>query len=126
MEIKDRISLIIKEAGLKKSEFANKIDTNPSYLSTILNGTFQPGEKMIKKINEVFNVNSDWLLTGKGNMYLDVTRENEVARFMERVLKNKESDIFKLIHALAKLDEDELEFLANITLKLANEQKKDD
>lgn len=126
MELKDRIKIIVEQSNIQKSEFAKRIGITPTYLSALLRGASTPSERLVNDFKREFNINPDWLTKEKGKMYIDITREKEITQFIAKVQKNKDSNIFNLIHALSKLDEDELEFLAKITLKLADKQKKDD
>lgn len=66
MEIKDRISIIIKSQGLNAGTFAEKIGVQRSNVSHILNGRNKPGFEFIEKILIAFpKVSADWLITGR-------------------------------------------------------------
>lgn len=73
-----RIKEVIDSEGLTNSEFAKKIEINPAIISHILSGRNKPSLQVIEKIKTSFtNVNLDYLLTGSGTMYTDVTNVKE-------------------------------------------------
>ena len=82
-------------------------------------------EQITLAIIREFDVNEQWLRTGKGEMFLVKTRDEEIASFIGTLLK-KDDDTFKkrLISALSKLEEQDWEVLE----KMCNfmlESKKD-
>lgn len=67
--IVDRIKLLLEDKGLSPSAFADTIDIQRSSMSHILSGRNNPSLDMIQKIlNNFPDINSSWLLTGKGKM----------------------------------------------------------
>ena len=67
--IVDRIKLLLEDKGLSPSAFADAIDIQRSSMSHILSGRNNPSLDMIQKIlNNFPDINSSWLLTGKGKM----------------------------------------------------------
>lgn len=68
--MQQRLELFLKEEGLSKSEFAEKINVSKAIVSHIISGRNQPGRKFIINTMAAFpNLNIDWLLHGKGEMY---------------------------------------------------------
>ncbi|MCC8146180.1 MAG: XRE family transcriptional regulator, partial [Bacteroidales bacterium] len=67
--IKQRIREVIKDSGLKMEEFSTKIGTHQSSLSRALSEGNNVGDATINKISLAFNVNKDWLISGKGMKY---------------------------------------------------------
>lgn len=63
-----RLSLAIKLLGLSQAEFAQSIGTSPGYLSTVINGKCFPGSEFLAQLRSRFDINLDWLITGKGGM----------------------------------------------------------
>jgi len=67
--INDRISLVIDYLGISASQLATKLGVQRSGISHILSGRNRPGIDFIIKLLHSFpQINSDWLLTGKGEM----------------------------------------------------------
>lgn len=70
--IKDRIQKIIKAEKLTSTRFADAIGVQRSNISHILSGRNKPSLDFIQKVLTTFgNLNSDWLLFGRGTMYND-------------------------------------------------------
>lgn len=69
--LRDRLESLINTLGLKKGDFANKINFSQAYISMILNGSKQnPSDRFYESIKREFNVNIDWLRNGEGEMFL--------------------------------------------------------
>lgn len=69
--MKERIEKILKFEQLTASRFADIIDVQRSNVSHILSGRNNPGLDFIQKILSKFtNINAEWLLLGKGEMYI--------------------------------------------------------
>lgn len=71
-------------------------------------------ERTVSDICREFDINETWLKTGEGNMFIELTKEEEIATFIGEVLRD-EDDSFKkrLISGLAALDETGWEVLEN-------------
>ncbi len=64
----ERIKEIIVNSGLTNGEFSDKIGIQKSSLSHVLSGRNKPSLDFVLKILDCFpEVNSDWLLFGKGD-----------------------------------------------------------
>lgn len=68
-----------------------------------------------------FNVNEEWLRTGSGEMFRDLSRDQEIAEFFGDVLRD-ESDNFRkrFISMLAKLDTSDWAELERMAAKLVS------
>ena len=124
MTISDRIAHLIDVSGMTKTDFASKLNVTQAYISKITNKGSIPSDRLIEDICEKFNVNENWLRTGEGEMFIELSRDEQIAEFVGRTLST-ESESFKkrFIAMLAKLDESDWETLEKIALELT--QKKD-
>lgn len=78
MEIKDRISEIMKKEKLTPSIFSERIGIQRSALSHILNGRNNPSLDVIMKIHQAYNyISLEWLLYGKGEMCSSASLKEE-------------------------------------------------
>ena len=120
----ERIENLIKQLGITKTKFAEKLSVSQPYISKIIISGYVPSDRLIEDICEKFNANEKWLRTGEGEMFIRKTRSETIADFMVDML-NEEEPSYKrrLIEALAELSTDEWKLLEIITLKLA--EKKD-
>jgi len=66
----DRLELVITNLGIKKMDFAEKIHFSQSYVSMVLNGDkTNPSVRFFDAVCREFNVNPEWLKSGKGEMF---------------------------------------------------------
>ena len=120
-----RLKTIRKFVSLSQEEFGQKLGITGAAISKIESGNRNVTEQITLAIIREFDVNEQWLRTGKGEMFLVKTRDEEIASFIGTLLK-KDDDTFKkrLISALSKLEEQDWEVLE----KMCNfmlESKKD-
>ena len=74
----DRIRILRKALSLTQSEFAKSIGISSSYLSEIEANKCQPSKIIYIAIELRWSINSDWLLTGEGEMFREEARESEI------------------------------------------------
>ena len=116
-----RISKIIESLGLKKSEVAKRLGISGPFVSELCSGAKSPSDRTILDICREFNVNETWLRTGEGEMFVPITRDEEIEDFIGRLLHD-EPDSFRkrLVSVLAKLTEDEWTILEEKARWLVN------
>jgi transcriptional regulator with XRE-family HTH domain len=89
--MKDRILAIIKEEELTAAKFAQEIGVQPSSISHIFSGRNKPSIDLITKILSRFpGISADWILQGKGKMYVYQNEKQEELKRNEQV----EPDLF--------------------------------
>lgn len=121
----ERIKELRKAIGLTQQEFSDKLKISRNSIAAYETGRSNMGDAVINLICREFNVDETWLRTGEGEMFVPISRDEQIVDFMGDILKN-ESDSFRrrFIAALSKLDESEWEVLEKIALELADENKK--
>lgn len=68
--MKDRIQKILDEENISASKFADVLGVQRSSISHILSGRNKPSLDFVQRILQKFpEINSDWLLFGKGDIY---------------------------------------------------------
>lgn len=102
---------------LTMEQFGKRLGVTKTAISRIENGERGVTEQMILAICREFNVNETWLRTGEGDMFIELSKEEYIAGFIGKILKNKEDSFKKrYIEMLSKLDEEgwcALESIAN-------------
>ena len=125
--MKDRIRLLRKELKLNQTDFGERIGVKQASVAGYEAGIRTPLDAVITSICREFNVSEDWLRTGKGEMFLPTTRDDEIAKMTTDLFKEEE-DSFKtrLILTLSKLDENEWALLEKIAKELVKSTNKED
>ena len=102
----ERIKDVRNALNLTQQEFADKIKVKRNTVATYEMGRSIPSDSAIALICREFNVNEGWLRTGEGEMFIQLTRDEQIEEFVGTLLKD-EDDSFKrrMISGLAALDE---------------------
>ena len=118
----ERIKKLRRELGLTQQEFCTRIGLKRNSISLVESGKRNISDQAILSICREFNVNETWLRTGEGDMFIKLTRSQEISEFVGSVLAGEE-DSFKrrFISMLSRLSEDDWAVLE----KMALEMKKD-
>lgn len=108
-----RISALIDALNITKTSFAERLNVSQAFVSQLCSGAKQrPSDRTISDICREFNVNEDWLRTGSGEMFVPLTRDEQIEVFMGEVLRDEPGDFRRrLISVLSRLTESEWELL---------------
>lgn len=112
--LNERLRKLRKTLDLTQQTFADRIGIARGNIGSYEVGKSNLSDAVISLICREFNVNEHWLRTGEGEMFIELTKEEEIASFFGEVLRD-EDDSFKkrLISGLAALDETGWEVLEN-------------
>ena len=117
--MKDRIKKIRKELDLTQQKFAEKIGVKQNTVAQYEMGRNIPIDSVISLICREFNVNEQWLRDGAGEMFIERTRDEQIASFVGSIQASADESIKKrFISMLSALDESEWEVLEKMTLML--------
>lgn len=77
MSINERLRLVVSALGLNNNSLARKLNVSPTVTYNVLGGRLtKPSYELLEKIVFTFdNINTEWLLKEKGEMFIDVTKE---------------------------------------------------
>jgi HTH-type transcriptional regulator / antitoxin PezA len=125
-EINSRITEIRKNLGLSQTEFGKNIGVSRGVIKNIDDNKVVAKPLLIQQICKTYNVNSTWLETGEGEMFNELSRDEQIARFIGETL-GAEDDTFqkRLISALSKMSVEEWEALEGLINRLAESTKKE-
>lgn len=119
--VNERLKKLRKALDLTQQEFAEKIGMKQNTIAQYEMGRTTPSDAIIFSICREFHVSEEWLRNGTGEMFIEQTRDEQIASFIGGLLSGEEDDFKKkLITGLAHMDEsgwDALEKLANEVLK---------
>nr|DAK33777.1 MAG TPA: helix-turn-helix domain protein [Caudoviricetes sp.] len=122
----ERVKELRKVLGLSGEKFGEKIGVTRSAISDIERGRNGLSEQNILAICREFNVNEEWLRTGTGEMFKDMSLDEEIINFIGEIQWDA-SNTFKkkFISAIAKLNDDEWKVLEKIISVCANEKERE-
>lgn len=120
--LSERIVELIKALGIKKTIFARTLNVSQAFVSQLCSGERVPSDRTIADICREFYVSEEWLRNGTGPMFVEKSRDEELAEFFGHVLAR---DDFKqrLLSALSRMDESEWAMLEQVARKLLDELK---
>jgi transcriptional regulator with XRE-family HTH domain len=122
----DRIKQIRKFYKLTQTDFANKLGLSQNFITQLETGSKKPSDRTISDICRIFSINENWLRSGEGEMKLELTKNQEIAQFLNDVMAEDDEEFKKnFIEALSNLNEKEWEALASITRKMVDDLIKD-
>ena len=108
MTTSERISVLIDELQISKSDFASAINVTPAYVSKPPNKGAIQSERVLEKICKEFKVRESWLNNGEGEIFIELTKDQEIADFLGDLISDETVDFKKrLISGLAKLNQEQ-------------------
>lgn len=85
------------------------------FYSANWNRNKKPSERTIFDICEKFNVNQDWLRTGNGEMFVELSKDEQISAMLGEIQRlGDENFKYRLVSALCKLSESDWTALENL------------
>ena len=109
MELHEKIKTLRTQKGLSQAEFAEKIDLSRGHITRLETGKFNPSTEVLKKIANLFDVSTDFLLDDSSDTPYDIDMKNKPL-----------ADRLKL---LSSLDEKQQEAIITIIDSMVKEKK---
>ena len=117
----ERIKKIRKEVGLTQQEFAEAIKVKRNTVATYEMGRSIPSDAAISLICREFDVNEEWLRTGEGEMFIEKTKDEQIAEMLADIqLSGEDSCKHRLASALAAFTEDDWNDLERLLNKFSS------
>lgn len=121
-----RIKNLRKQLGLTQSEFGEKIGLKGNTITNYENNIRTPSDAVIYSICREFNVNEQWLRSGEGDMFLRLSRNDEIAAYVARVMKDENAYYQqKMLLFFSRLSSEMLKKLEEVAKDILSEQKKE-
>lgn len=118
--MQDRIKALRKSLGLTQKDFGERIGVQANTITSYESGVRTPNNSMILAICREYGVSEAWLRTGEGEMMQKLTRNQEIAEFMGRLMNDPDDAPRKrFISIISKLTVDEWQLLDEIAKKMA-------
>jgi len=87
-EINERLKLIRQNLGLSQQKLAEELGLQRNIVADVERGKVKnPNFKLLRKLEEKYNINPDWLLTGEGEMYKTQKGGINVAEKLENAVE---------------------------------------
>lgn len=103
--ISERISWCIKDSGLTKTAFADKLNVSQSFISRLASGEKCPSDRTISDICEKFHISEVWLRTGEGAPHIQIDEDVEFIKVCEQINMSDDDLIKRIIKAYWYTDE---------------------
>ena len=123
-EINSRIAAVINASGLTKTAFADRLKVSQQHISRLAkDGT--PSDRTIVDICREFGVSEHWLRTGEGEMFVRLSREEEITKFLMTVIRDPDSEFQRqLLATMAKLEPAQWKLMEQMLDNLISQREK--
>ena len=126
MTVGERVKALREKLGITQEEFSQRLGTTRNTITNYEANRRAPMDATIKSICREFDVNEEWLRTGEGEMFTQMSRTDEISAFVGSILKGEPDFRQKFISVLARMTPDEWQLLEKKVLELSEEIKKAD
>lgn len=121
--MKDRIRKLRKVLDLTQQDFAKKIGMSANVLTNYETGRRNPSRSVINNICKTFHVNEEWLRTGAGEMFVDVSQDDQIMEFVQQALASRPDSIQRRFAAmLSALSDSDWEVLERMAYTIIGER----
>lgn len=111
--MKDRLKQLRKILNLTQQELADKLNISRNNIASYETGKSNIGASVISLICKEFNVNEEWLRNGTGEMFIEISEDDEYSQAAASIAKNNDVEIMSLLIEYWKLDNDSKEIFKN-------------
>ena len=124
----ERLKKLRKELDMTQQEFADSIGIKRSTMATYESGRNEPIDAVISLICKQHNVNEDWLRSGEGEMFEQLTEQEKIMKYTAMLLRDTDSAVASAIQSFIvtyeQLDDTSKANLEKIALQYIDNLKK--
>lgn len=113
-----RLKKLREHLQMTQKQFAESIGISRPNLTNIETGKVQLADRNIKTICSVYNVNEDWLKNGNGEMFNDLSEDEEFDMLVGRLYADDDPFKKQVIKTMLTLDDEEWKFLEKMFNKI--------
>lgn len=117
----ERIKELRSVLGLSAEKFGSRIGVTRSAISKMELGVSGVSEQSILSICREFGVNEEWLRTGNGSMFEEISRQEQAAKIVGAALGSNDEFILNTFIALGQLSPAEWEIIKKFVDKIKGE-----
>lgn len=114
----NRVKEVRKALNLSMETFGSRIGVTRSAISRIESGVVNVTNQTVTSICREFSVNDEWLRTGNGAMFLEMTRAEQAAKIVGNALNTDDDFILNTFIALGQLTPAEWEVIKKFVDKI--------
>lgn len=125
--VNERIAFLIKDMGISRSTFADRLHISRPFASELCSGAKQPSDRTISDICRVFGVSEAWLRDGVGEMYVRRSANEELAILVNDLMSDADESFRKrFVTALLELPPDLWSAFEKFVKDLAQKESTED
>lgn len=114
----ERVKELRKELGLSQEAFAARIGLKGSAVSHLESGRRNITDQVVLAICREFSVNEDWLRTGNGSMFMELSRAELAAKIVGNALGSNDEFVINTFIALGQLTPAEWDVIKKFVKKI--------
>lgn len=123
MTIGERIKKIRKDANVTQQQFADRLDLKRNTIGNYEVDIIVPSERTIKAICAAYNVNPDWLISGIGEPYREISEKQKINDFVATITADESASFQRaMIEVLSDLTPQEWKLLEKFAERIANKK----
>ena len=116
--MRNRVKEVRVALGLSQEEVGKRVGVTRGAISRIESGTCNLTNAMVIALCREFNINEEWLKTGNGEMFLEMSRAEQAARIVAAAIDSNDEFILNTFIALGQLSPQECQVIKDFVHKL--------
>lgn len=122
-----RIKEVRKAKGLSQAAFGAPFGANRDMINNVENGRAAVSDIMVASICRTYDVNERWLRTGEGEMFIQISRDQEIMDFVADTMQDDEDNFRRrFLLALSRLPEERWADIEAFARQITAESKEAD
>lgn len=122
-----RIKEVRKAKGLSQAAFGAPFGANRDMINNVENGRAAVSDIMVSSICRTYDVNERWLRTGEGEMFVQISRDQEIMDFVADTMQDDEDNFRRrFLLALSRLPEERWADIEDFARQITAENKEAD
>ena len=122
-----RIKEVRKAKGLSQAAFGAPFGANRDMINNVENGRAAVSDIMVASICRTYDVNERWLRTGEGEMFIQISRDQEIMDSVADTMPDDEDNFRpRFLLALSRLPEERWADIEDFARQITAENKEAD
>lgn len=122
--MKERLKELRIALGISQAELGERIGVSRAAISRLESGSNNFTNQMVTSICREFGVNEEWLRTGSGDMFEEMSRAEKAAQIVGAALGSDDEFILNTFIALGQLSPAEWELIKKFVDKIKGDDEK--